>query len=140
MIRESLISKQFIKKILQYDVETIEDVKRRNEISKLLGMMLVFFCKRKRTLKTFRLLPLTKKFLLTQISIIKDTKILINYLNCLHYMFYEPQIAVISLNERELTKFRTVECLCDLLTPENPQNIIWYSLRLLKILLKFNKK
>ena len=47
-IRESIIQKNFINKILDYDIEVIKDPKRMTEVSKIMSLLLIFIVKRKK--------------------------------------------------------------------------------------------
>ena len=47
-IRESIIKKKFINKILDYDIEVIKDPKRITEVSKIMSLLLIFIVKRKK--------------------------------------------------------------------------------------------
>lgn len=72
----SLVERNFIKKILSYDLEDIDIPKRRSEVSKVLSLLLIFFVKHKAKLVEFKLIPKTKQFLLLHIGLNSEPKIL----------------------------------------------------------------
>jgi len=45
-IKDSLCNSHLIKRILEYDLEEITDLRRQNEMKKIISLLLVFFLKR----------------------------------------------------------------------------------------------
>ena len=56
LIRESVISKEFIRGVCNYEVEGVEDGRRRAEVSKILSLLMLFIVKRGKELVEFRMI------------------------------------------------------------------------------------